>query len=77
MGYDSRKPVENANEEEGRRNQEDKNTKEEGREPENEINKKEGGKNTELNEIVFVKLKKPMLKEIRGNPVWYGEILHV
>ena len=31
---------------------------------------KEEGKITELSEIVFVKLKKPMLKEIRGNPVW-------
>ena len=64
------KPAENAKEEEKERNQEGETTKEEGREPEDERSKKEEGESTETCEIISVELKKPMLKEIRGNPVW-------
>ena len=70
MKGEGRKPEENVNEEEGERNQENENTKEEGREPGDETSKKEEGESTEPSEIVFLKLRKPMLKEIRGNPVW-------
>ena len=46
-----------------------KNRKEEGREPEYETRKKDEGEDKEPSEVVYVELKKPMLKEIRGNPV--------
>ena len=58
-------------EEEEERNQEGETTKEEGRESEDETSKKEEGESTEPCEIISVELKKLMIKEIRGNPVWW------
>ena len=67
---EERKPGENAKEKEEERNQQGEVTKEEGREPKDETSKKEEGESTEPCEIISVELKKPTLKEIRGNPVW-------